>query len=650
MVHADGADSSTEFIDSSVSSHTVTAAGGVHISTASSTFGGASALFDGASGSVVSIPDSSDWDYGSGDMTIDLWVNPTVLGGTQILTAQAITGHYTSLYLNLTGSNVIAYMSSSGAAWDVVSAASLGTVAVGTWSHIAIVRSGTNVYGFLNGQRTVLATDFHGAFYHSSGDPLYIGGDNDTQWFNGYIDEFRVSKGVARWTSDFTPPTRAYNLGNLSPASPIVSSISASTAGMSWVSGGGSETFFTLGRSTDGDTFVPVATITSSTTSYTFSDLSPNTRYYFRVAAGDGIDPLSTYVTSSSIYTDANPGLAPTLSAPTTSTLGLAFVSNGNPTSTTYAIYNVTNSQYIASDGTATATQAFFTTSTWANREVVGLSPNTSYQFLVVSKNANNVLAASSTASVAMYTQANVPSSLVKTASGQAQIALSWTGDASEYYLENTTIGANSGWISSTSYVATDLACGRAYIFDVKGRNGDGIETAPTDPLMVRTSACAVVGGGSGVGLLPPLITTMQSISYDARGNVISTGQSDPLAHSVEGVDLAPKQKQEPSVTPILTVLNQVVHIPFGYKNTTKKTQRIFMTYEISDARGRRVVITHEELLVKPGIQIKREKVQRVTSAWKNGMYRIVLKIKNGKWGKVLKEQVYIFEIKNQNR
>jgi hypothetical protein len=31
--------------------------------------------------------------------------------------------------------------------------------------------------------------------------------------FNGWLDEFRISKGIARWTSNFTPPTAPYDSG-----------------------------------------------------------------------------------------------------------------------------------------------------------------------------------------------------------------------------------------------------------------------------------------------------------------------------------------------------------------------------------------------------------------------------------------------------
>ena len=73
LLHCDGTDGSTSFIDSSSSGHTVTAVGNAQIDTAQYKFGGASALFDG-SGDYLTVPDSSDFNFGANPVTIDFWV------------------------------------------------------------------------------------------------------------------------------------------------------------------------------------------------------------------------------------------------------------------------------------------------------------------------------------------------------------------------------------------------------------------------------------------------------------------------------------------------------------------------------------------------------------------------------------------------
>jgi hypothetical protein len=84
------------------------------------------------------------------------------------------------------------------------------TVAINTWYHVALVRSGNNWYILQGGVALGAATvDDHAWFDYSS--LLYIGSYTGTSCFlNGWLDEFRVSKGVARWTSNFTPPAGAY--------------------------------------------------------------------------------------------------------------------------------------------------------------------------------------------------------------------------------------------------------------------------------------------------------------------------------------------------------------------------------------------------------------------------------------------------------
>src|SRR3990167_5305793 len=73
MLHMDGTDGATTFTDSSDNAKTMTAVGNAQIDTAQSKFGGASGLFDGT-GDWLTTPDSTDWDLGTGDFTIDFWI------------------------------------------------------------------------------------------------------------------------------------------------------------------------------------------------------------------------------------------------------------------------------------------------------------------------------------------------------------------------------------------------------------------------------------------------------------------------------------------------------------------------------------------------------------------------------------------------
>jgi hypothetical protein len=92
----------------------------------------------------------------------------------------------------------------------VLSYFSLGSVDLNTWNHFAFVRKGDTFYGFKNG--TLTSTAKSSLAIYGLGN-IFLGkrnfNDND-YFFRGYLDEFRISK-IARWTSNFTPPTYPYS-------------------------------------------------------------------------------------------------------------------------------------------------------------------------------------------------------------------------------------------------------------------------------------------------------------------------------------------------------------------------------------------------------------------------------------------------------
>jgi hypothetical protein len=76
-----------------------------------------------------------------------------------------------------------------------------------TWTHIAFVRSGTTLTCFLNGVSVGTTTTASSIGSASAGS--YIGSSQSGNYWFGYIDDLRVTKGYARYTSNFTPPTAA---------------------------------------------------------------------------------------------------------------------------------------------------------------------------------------------------------------------------------------------------------------------------------------------------------------------------------------------------------------------------------------------------------------------------------------------------------
>jgi hypothetical protein len=210
LMHCNGNNGSTTFIDNSPTPKTVTANGNAQISTTQSKFGGASAYFDGT-GDYLSTNTSSDFAFGTGDFTVECWIySSDVSGSTQrgfLQTSDTSGGlktSYTTGIVIAQGSIVGGAALTGALIANVAGTAVSSSVAVittNTWYHIALVRlSGTSTL-YVNGTSVGSATTAG----NCSGTYLAIGGYYNTSFlYQGYLDELRITKGVARYTSNFT--------------------------------------------------------------------------------------------------------------------------------------------------------------------------------------------------------------------------------------------------------------------------------------------------------------------------------------------------------------------------------------------------------------------------------------------------------------
>jgi Concanavalin A-like lectin/glucanases superfamily len=199
-------------IPNKVISPTVTAP---QTSTATSVFGGSSILMSGT-GYALTTPDSDDWALGAGDFTIEGWYRPGVVRKAiwaQIATNGTDYGWEITMDTGSAGSPVLSflYATGSGAAFDVQVDRPFAAN-VGQWYHLAIARSGANLLFFIDGVLQGAAFNIGAAVIRNSAAPLRIGGDAKTTGndFNGYVDELRISKGIARYTSGFTVPAAPF--------------------------------------------------------------------------------------------------------------------------------------------------------------------------------------------------------------------------------------------------------------------------------------------------------------------------------------------------------------------------------------------------------------------------------------------------------
>lgn len=205
LLHMNGTDGSTAFTDESGKSWT--ANGNAQIDTAQFKFGGASGLFDG-SGDYLSSPDSDDF-YFNTNFTIDFQVRFQSLSASQYLFSQLVDGN-NGMHFYWFQPTARLYFHFMDAGVDTVIANNAWSPSTNTWYHVAVVRTGNDYKMFIDGaQIGTTVTDNSSITNYAA--PFIVGGGNlGGLPVNGWVDEFRISKGIARWTSNFTPPTAEY--------------------------------------------------------------------------------------------------------------------------------------------------------------------------------------------------------------------------------------------------------------------------------------------------------------------------------------------------------------------------------------------------------------------------------------------------------
>lgn len=221
LLHCDGPDGFPSFQDASWRNYTVRSFGGMQH------FGGW-AHFDGtailapelyAPGyGIDTDPSHIDWNVSDDDFTLDLQAQPLALTSCGTI---AIEGAgYGPFIVRQEGAAYKFYGSTTGSSWNL--SGSLGTAAVNTAAHLAVVRSGGSILLFKDGTLTdTIAVS--GALHYATASGLPKGrmvfgaqADIDVSgnvsagnYFVGRMKEIRFSK-IARWTTNFTPPAGPY--------------------------------------------------------------------------------------------------------------------------------------------------------------------------------------------------------------------------------------------------------------------------------------------------------------------------------------------------------------------------------------------------------------------------------------------------------
>lgn len=208
LLHCNGVNGSTTFLDSSLSPKTV-AVSGAQISTAQSKFGGASAKFN--LGDYLTVPESAAFGFGTGDFTIELWVRPALTGGdsTQVFIDFRPNDAGVPLLIGCTSAGAVRY-------YDGATVRTGGSMSADTWHHVAWCRKANVNTIYLDGVSvsTYTATQDFGA---SKGLCFGTNVIKTAERFVGYHDEIRITKGLSRYDGPFTPDAAPHpQLGDLS--------------------------------------------------------------------------------------------------------------------------------------------------------------------------------------------------------------------------------------------------------------------------------------------------------------------------------------------------------------------------------------------------------------------------------------------------
>ncbi len=201
MLPFEGSNNDTTTTDRSSTGHSITFNGDAKISTAQSKFGDSSLYLDGSD--HLSLADHADWTFGTGDFTWECWVrfSSVTTSGYYLFAADADSSGFFLFRWDGGGGgsgNWSYGFTSGGNNWA-------DTLSADTWYHVAVVRSSGDIKVYRDGVEKGSAWTHTTSLDANGG--IHIGKSHSTQYMTGYLDGFRMTKGVARYTSNFTPST-----------------------------------------------------------------------------------------------------------------------------------------------------------------------------------------------------------------------------------------------------------------------------------------------------------------------------------------------------------------------------------------------------------------------------------------------------------
>jgi len=172
-------------------------------------YGGGCIRFDGAS--YISLASSVDFQFGTGDFTIEAWVNlDTISGYNSIFSNNWAAASNDNFVLGVDGGRLSFMYKSSGGV--TTPSHDGGSVPVSGWHHVALCRQGDVLFLYIDGYGVAYRAGVS-AYSFGYSASLYVGATNTTtSRMTGYIDDLRVTKGTARYPTTPTTFTPVVNV------------------------------------------------------------------------------------------------------------------------------------------------------------------------------------------------------------------------------------------------------------------------------------------------------------------------------------------------------------------------------------------------------------------------------------------------------
>lgn len=190
--------------------------GDAKLSTSTVKFSGTTSIYLDGTGDYLAAPpppSCMSGELGTGDFTIEYWMNASAAGtyatvvGTQSIAGNSTAGIWRASN-RFNGANGIYFNYTNGGSFIDLTF-STTNYNDGAWHHVAFVRSSGTLKAYVDGTQVGSAQSVTQSL--SSNQRMYVGYNvQDNVYYTGYISDLRITKGIARYTTNFTPPTSAF--------------------------------------------------------------------------------------------------------------------------------------------------------------------------------------------------------------------------------------------------------------------------------------------------------------------------------------------------------------------------------------------------------------------------------------------------------